>query len=68
VTRSCSPSTETTHVLADDGTVYVLKFPAGRQEYEFVSLASYRRLERELDELRAAKILHDRFCKGENHL
>jgi hypothetical protein len=37
------------HELADDGTVYVLKFPGGGKEYEFVSHASYKRLQRDLE-------------------
>lgn len=43
-------SDEYDHQLADDGTVYVLKFPGGAKEYEFVSHASYQRLQRELQE------------------
>lgn len=36
------------HVLSDDGTVYLLSFISGGNEYEFVSLRSYQRIEREL--------------------
>ena len=56
------------HELADDGTVYVLRFPGGGKEYEFVSHASYQRLQRELETLREAKEEHDRLCQGENRL
>ena len=56
------------HELEDDGTVYVLRFPGGCKEYEFVSHASYQRLQRELEEERKSKDAHDMLCQGENRL